>query len=256
MKPTHSNNGSEEVIELLSQDVITHNHMDDENVGFIKAEVASVLSDTSEIVNTTTTQHDSDDLPEILRNTSWHDPFYESSHDRNDIVMAFDIDRTKYDRFIVPRTLGIFFGMGIISSCLQLSDLLVILSIWLLPFMLFAGLMDCDQRSNQFRVKRTHIALTRNGVYIDIVDTPGGHNNMMRKVILYKDMKSCDIIEDYNCCRNTSNYTVVIRQSIEGSTNFCTTYKVEDLARPQQFVDVVHAMIAKSTKSTTGETPK
>ena len=90
MKPTNSNNGSEEVIELLSQNVITHNDMEDDNVGFIKAEVTSVLADTSEIVNTTT-QQDSDDLPEIFRTSmSWHDPFYESSNNRNDIIMAFD----------------------------------------------------------------------------------------------------------------------------------------------------------------------
>jgi hypothetical protein len=110
-------NGSEEVIEL-SQNVITHNHLEDERVGFIKAEVTSVLTDTSEIVNTIM-QQDSNDLPDIVRNMSWHDPFYESSNNGNDIIMAFDIDRTKYDRFALPRILGIGIMILIISFLLE-----------------------------------------------------------------------------------------------------------------------------------------
>ena len=43
-----------------------------------------------------------DDIPEEARGWTWSDPFYDTNDPRNhDIIAAFDIDRTIYDRWTI-----------------------------------------------------------------------------------------------------------------------------------------------------------
>jgi hypothetical protein len=107
------NNGSEEVVELILPNVTPQNRIYNRSTGYIQAEITAILADTSiavtdEGVSNASTNWDGslpalkdepNELPYIARNLTWHDPFYENSHDINDIIMAFDIDRTKYDYF-------------------------------------------------------------------------------------------------------------------------------------------------------------
>ena len=217
--------GSEEMVELMSYESIPNNQLGHENENFIIAEeVTSVPIDatttntipngTDDVTETSTdgvlhtTNHDSNELPEIARNLSWDDPFYESSNDRNDIIMAFDFDRQKYDQFLLPRVLGVVGIVLFLTVALQNGE---VGDAFFIEFVLASGVImwslmsDLDQRSKQFRVKRAHIALTRNGIYFDEVDRPGGHNLMMRKLITYKEIKKCEVKREEGSC-NAANY--------------------------------------------------
>ncbi len=281
MKSNNNNIGSEEVIELIPSRAIPHNQMGRENESFIMAEVTSVLADTTvnasiQNINGTgdtltstdgllhSTTHESNDLPEIARNLSWHDTFYESSKDKNDIIMAFDFDRYKYDQclFPLPRFLAIV-GVILLVTFLSMSGngdddflpLAVIIFICIPAVFIWVLICDSEQRLNQFRVKRAHISLTRNGIYIDKVDSPGGHNLMMREVILYKRIQSCKVKREETC--HDEMYSVEVKFPKNEPTEHIAQHVIRDIRQPQLFVDIVNAMVEKHTDLATDlENPK
>lgn len=175
----NNNNGHEKVIELMSQNVIPQNHLDhneNANYRYIKAaDVIAVLAAESTEAPTiqmmdgavdTSTLHDSNEFSNILRNLTWHDAFYENSNDMDEIIVAFDIDRTKYDKFFLPRIFGIWFLAFIITFVFR-SDLLVANVVWSVAPIIFVSIIfacswDSNQRSKQYKVKR--FALTRDDV--------------------------------------------------------------------------------------------
>ena len=260
--------GSEEMVELMSYESIPNNQLGHENENFIIAEeVTSVPIDattTNTIPNGTddvtetltdgllhTTNHDSNELPEIARNLSWDDPFYESSNDRNDIIMAFDFDRQKYDQFLLPRVLGAIGIVLFLTVALQNGEVdpgFFIIILQIAFWAIFWSLMsDLDQRSKQLRVKRAHIDLTRHGIYFDEVYRPGGHNLMMRKLITYKEIRKCEVKREEGC--NAVNYRVEVQLKARFSSNVV----IEDILRSQLFVDIVNAFAAQYTDAATEE---
>ena len=115
--------------------------------------------------------------------------------------------------------------------------------------MIFLSLsFDLDQRSKQLRVKRAHIALTRDGIYFDEVDRPGGHNLMMRKLITYKEIKKCEVKREEGSC-NAANYRV----EEQLKAHFSSKAVIEDILQPQLFVDIVNAFAAQYTDVATEE---
>ena len=274
MKSNNNNIGSEEVVELIPPRAIPHIQMGRDRESFIMAEVTSVLADTTEAASiqnisgigdtlTSTdgllhsTTHESNDLPEIARNLSWYDTFYESSKDKNDIIMAFDLDRKKYDQCLFPLarfliTVGVILlvtVLSIIGSADEDFSPMFAIIFCAFPAFIFVWICDCNQRSNQFRVERAHIALTHDGIYIDEVDSPSGHDLMMREVIMYKQIQSCKV-------KREGSYRDAI-YNVEVIFNHGAKHLVRDIRQPQLFVDIVNAMVKKHTYLTTDlENPK
>jgi hypothetical protein len=259
----NNNNGHEKVIELMSQNVIPQNHLDhNENANYIKAaDVAAVLA--AEITEAptiqmmdgavdTSTLHDSNELPNIARHLTWHDAFYENSTDIDDIIVAFDIDRTKYDiydKLFWSQIFGIWFLSCIITSAYRF-DIFVTGIVWsfapiFFALVSFAYIWDTDKRCKQYRVKRLHVALTRNDVYIDLVDKPCGHNIKFRKKIPYDQIRNCVVKGEPSCWGKAMNFQISLQMKGE-------EYIIDGIASPQRFVDVVNAMINKSSEATTG----
>ena len=155
--------------------------------------------------------------------------------------MAFDIDRTKYDKKNWPIILGIWFLAFIITLNFQWQFyFLLIVLMCTLPI-----LLDNDQRSKQVKIKRLHVALTRNGIYIDRVDKPGGRNLMMRRVIPYNQIQNCKVIAELSDCGGNINFKVAYQS--EGKQ--CT---IDGITPPQRFVDIVNAMIQQPSLMTMG----
>ena len=265
MKSSNSSNGSEEVIDLLSHNVIPHNQTDDGNAGYIKAEVTAVLADTTTTPSilatdaayaTATTQDgllqvandDPFELPPIARDLTWNDSFYENNDSMNDIIMAFDIDRTKYDTFYLPPLFGILVVTIIISLWYdEYGDLIVMILVLSIAPIVFACILDGYQRRKQFYVKRLHIALTRSGVCIDWTDKPCGQNLMVRNVYMYNQIRTCTVKGKLNCWGDSMDFKVSLHMN--GRVRI-----IDGIVRSQQFVDIVNAMIKHSSDKVKIET--
>jgi hypothetical protein len=256
------NNCSEETIELLAQNVIPQNLVDNGSAGYIKAEITAVLNNATEnptlltiddacdVLTTKDTslqmlKDDPNELPYIARNLTWHDPFYENSHDVDDIIMAFDIDRTKYDTFWLPFVLAIFVPINFTFYWIDEDDFVGVVLFLIFLFSIptcFACISDCDQRSKQFKIKRLHVALTRTDIYVDLVDR---NNLMIRKSIPYHEVSKCVVEGEPSCWGDTMNFHIKLQK-----TSLEPPFMIDGIATPQRFVDIVSAMIKKSSEAT------
>jgi hypothetical protein len=109
---------------------------------------------------------------------------------------------------------------------------------------LFACILDCYQRPKQFNVKRLHVALTRNDIYIDLADQPDGHNLLTRSVIPYHQIRNCSAKGHMSCCGNSMNFEVSLHRK-----NGLPVVIIDGIASPQRFMDIVNAMIKKSSET-------
>ena len=205
-----------------------------------------------------------DDIPEVARGMTWNDPFYESIDSSStgtttEIIAAFDINRTLYDRPTYE-----IFRWFILIPMFAFAGLLPFLLIWGLVGEAFYScliygvcllyayiLVDCHRQVSMVRINRTHIAVSTRGIYIDEVDAPGSHNLMSRTRILYDEIKKCQVISTYDCFNKTMNYKVTINTVDDhevkdekgvGTGRFIPKYTIEGLQKQQKFVDVVIAM--------------
>jgi hypothetical protein len=259
---------SEEVIDLFSQSVTPQALTDNESADDVKAEITAVLVGTTEsttilnvdgVYDVLASQNDSsqgwkddpNELPSIARNLTWHDPFYENRTDVNDIIMTFDIDRRKYDTFILSPLLAIFFMAAIISLWLGYFEFVIGITILSSGPMIFACINNCIHRQEQLNVKCLHVALTRNGIYVDVVNKPDGHHHMIRTKIPYRQIKACVTTVERSCWGGTANYKIRVYRKEK-----FPVFVIDGIESPQRFLDVVGAMMKWSSDVTTDvETP-
>ena len=191
-------------------------------------------------------------IPEIARNLTWRDSFYEGSVDRDDIIVAFDIDRTMYDfNFCHPGLLCcyavtaifVIFPMLIALIAGEANPLLFFCEFVVASFL--SGL-EQGRRENEIRLKQTHIAITRFGIYIDQVE---GLNLRMRKIVSYGKLKDCVTTQEYNCCRRTMRY----KSHLIPNEKSEAVRTIEGVVTTQLFMDVVKAMMKHHNERTTKE---
>ena len=187
--------------------------------------------------------HDPNELPYIARHTALrHDSFYNNSNDVNDIVMAFDIDRTKYDNQMCvwdPKFVCWFLIIMITFLLFGVVHSMVFAYFWYLVHYF-------HRRSKQLKVKRLHVALTRNDIYFDLADKPDSHNLMIRQIFPFNQIQDCVVEAESNCWDDTINYKVALQFKEK-------KWIVDGIASPQRFVDVVNDMIKKWSELTIEE---
>jgi hypothetical protein len=115
---------------------------------------------------------------------------------------------------------------------------------------LFAGSIN-EERIKNFRRRRSHLAIARQGIYYDQVDEPGSRKLMSRTVISYDEIQKSMVKVEEGYCR--LKYQVVVY-----TKNGQPRLKLEGLVETQIFVDIVNAMMERcrrSNESTNTEVP-
>jgi hypothetical protein len=176
-----------------------------------------------------------DEVPDVARDVTWYDSFYEND---TDVIAAFDMKYEMADRI------------------LQKLILYYLISFLLLPFgigIIFLILLCNNENLNwrSYRLRRTHVAIARQGIYFDQVDEPGSRALMSRTVIPYDQIDEIvvKVVKDY--CQ--LNYEVFVYRK-----NNQPALQVTCLVETQTFVDVVHALMERSRRrneSTNTEVP-
>ena len=211
-----------------------------------------------------------DDIPVVARGMTWNDPFYDvndhTGSTPTEIIAAFDIDRTLYDRptfeifswfililmlsfmwlpmLLLPGTLGLFFItsliVGIVFACIYAA-------------------VDCQRCEKRSRMKCMHIAITTHGIYIDAVDVPGSYDLQHRNTIKYDEIVKCQVNSYFNYYDRSMTYQIVINTKDDfiirnelGVVFFgpYPKYTIEGLRKQQKFVDIVNAMMKCNTCDT------
>ena len=215
-----------------------------------------------------------DDIPEMARGLTWNDPFYDSidqSDTSTDIIAAFDIDRTLFDR----STYDIFKWFILSPTCFLIFYILLRILIdgyyddrsdngfvVLLYIMYCSGLstlyflVDCQRRESRSRLHCTHIAISTRGIYIDQVESPGSYNLMCRTRIKFDEIKKCQVISEYQCINRTMNYKITIntkddreiKTEKDDGTNsiFIPRFTIQGIRKQQKFVDIVNVMMERN----------
>jgi hypothetical protein len=200
------------------------------------------------VVTTTATQNHSsegqlfrskchaDDIPDVARDATWYDSFYENDAD---VIAAFDINHEMLDR----------------NSALRLNYRIAAISVLLIPLfglglvpLLFCVIFILEERMQIYRRQRTHVAIARQGIYHDLVDEPGSQVLMSRTVTSYDQIEKCMVRVEEGC--SYIKYTVVVDTKSSGSffspVPGETVFKVDGLVGTQKFVDIVKAMMERS----------
>jgi hypothetical protein len=176
------------------------------------------------------------DIPDVARDVTWYDSFYENDAD---VIAAFDINHEMLDR----------------NSMLYLYYLMAGIFILLIPlggigliFLLFIAEPIKAERIQNYRRRRTHVAIARQGIYFDQVDEPGSRTIMSRTFASYDQIHKCMVEVEEGCCH--FKYYVVVEAKNNYSSGFFsgkTLFKVEGLVGTQKFVDIANAMIERSS---------
>ena len=215
------------------------------------------------------------DIPDEARGWTWDDSFY-SNTNNEDIVAAFDIDRTIHDRpaikellkwffwipafFILAVTLPVFLIDGWQSAVPFLITLSVI---YVFIFLLKILLADIMRSSKQRWISLTHVAVGTRGLYIDLVDSPCSLNLMNRTRIAYDEIIKCKVVSQYNFFYGMMVHRIYIRTKDDWD---CTgllpdnivdmifgdpKHVLEGIKNPQKYVDIVNAMMVRHAHLTT-----
>ena len=205
-----------------------------------------------------------DDIPEIARGMTWYDPFYDAYHHNNctsgtnvaDIIVAFDLDRTLYDRTtyehlkwfiltpvvcVVPTTLLIYFIGGMLNA---LCSFMIYAAYYFFLSIIYVG-SEYVRREKKARLERTHIAISTRGIYIDEVDAPGSFNLMSRTRITYDEITMCRVMSEYSQFYRTMSYKITINTKYD--VGGFPRYIVEVIPNQQEFVNIVDAMMERHT---------
>jgi hypothetical protein len=252
----HSKDGFQALPQQVDYTCVTNAHMvgngNDDN-----EEVAAV-------VDTTTTTRDRtsgkplfrskchpDEIPDVARDFTWCDSFYKND---TDVIAVFDMNHKMLDRdamFCYCRMFGIFIFCFVPFFIWIWISISFIVWIFFMLVPIFVAMSINEERIKNFRRRRSHFAIARQGIYYDQVDEPGSRKLMSRTVISYDDIQKSMVTEEKGCCR--PNYQVVVY-----ANNGQPSLSIEGLVETQIFVDIVNAMIERCRRrneSTNTEVP-
>jgi hypothetical protein len=218
-------------------------------------EVKAAVTTTAPLIRTSgrqllfRSQCPPDDIPDVARDVTWSDSFYQND---TDVIAAFDINHTMLDKksmsrqstcyfIIIIATLLIFLrwtstvsGTSIDDPALFILQVSIGISLVLVPFLAFCIF---DERRQNYRRRRTHVAIAQRGIYLDQVDEPGSRTLKSRTVASYDLIHECKVKIEEGCCK--PKYEVVVYAVTNKSEPL---FKVDGLVATQKFVDIVHAM--------------
>ena len=268
-----SNNGK------LKQTTIQYNTVDcDETTNassFNDSSALSIKEEEDDIVSFQSKCH-IDDIPEDARGWTWSDPFHDTNDPSNhDIIAAFDIDRTIYDRWTICLCKWWFVVPVMIAALIPVlkmygvqTDLIAILLVgygfMLLPLYV---LIVCWRSEWMLRIKRFHIAIGTRGIYIDEIERtcplvlvvhPWSKNEMRRTIVAYDEIKKCQVQSTYSIGGPVNLYytiTVSTKDDYpvwnEGDLKgYSPRHTFGGIENQQMFVDIVNAMMERRSSST------
>ena len=171
---------------------------------------------------------DPDEIPDVARDVTWYDPFYEND---SNIIAAFDIDQNKVKEYMEK------------SKLYYLWAVVVMLLVYLLlgEFAAMIGLIYLlvainSARALHYHYRTVHIAISRNGIYVDECDD-SNQTLMLRTIIKYENINEI-FIASFSYVTNYRMYEAYIKNAEGTITNvFYGFFPV------QKFVDIVKAMV-------------
>jgi hypothetical protein len=179
-----------------------------------------------------------DDIPDVARGMIWHDSFYEND---TDVLAVWDMDRTLSDRHSCYSAnlilLGSAFLIALLAHILSPSYIGIIL---IFPVAIFLPEYITVERVQNCMRRRTHVAVTRQGIYFDRVNGPAGQTHMSRTVIPYDQIGNNRVNIEKGFC-NRCNKVVVYTKDGEPALQLMGVVQ-----KQKEFADIVNAMIERS----------
>jgi hypothetical protein len=186
------------------------------------------------------TKCDLNTIPLVARNMTWADSFYENfNYDTDEIIAVFDIDWTVYDYKGGTQLLYV----SLFIFCTLFFGLL-----FLIVAIIIVLIIENKRRSNMFRLQRTHIAITHNGIHLDEVDVPGSTNLMCHAFIKFSNVKQCNGITEYGWTEQSTSHKILLL-----TKELSTARDIVGIKQQQKFVDIVNAMMVQTTTETVAE---
>jgi hypothetical protein len=179
-----------------------------------------------------------DDIPDVARGLLWHDSFYEND---TDVIAVWDMNRALSDRHsCYSANLILHSSIFLISLLAHILFPSYIGIILIFPVAIFLPEYITVERVQNCMRRRTHVAITRQGIYFDRVNGPAGQTQMSRTVIPYDQIGNNRVnIEKGFCYR--CNKVVVYTKDGEPALQLMGVVQ-----KQKEFADIVNAMIERS----------
>jgi hypothetical protein len=174
-------------------------------------------------------------VPDIARNFTWNDPFYENDAD---VIAAFDLDYLKLDFDAKARVavVGFFYFAFVVTCIFVISLELVFAWFFLFPAGFYIASAAVAANKNVIRNQRLHVAIAPRGVYVDEAANPGSLRRVRREIIPFETITQC-------CVEDTGWFEPVYGVAIQ--------YKgerriIRGMEEAQTLVDILEATLQRS----------
>jgi hypothetical protein len=185
------------------------------------------------------------DIPDVAKDMSWNTPFYESEHD---IIVAFDLDSRMIHEVVLLSVRGLVLflvvwtiigGISLSSSDYDLAYL-VIGSVIIIVLWLY-GRYSVRLERTLVQKNARHVACALSGIYMDESDVQYDKGHMRRIIVKYEDIQECYVTS----WAFYSRYDIVVTSK----SGWQNDQRIHGYFETQKFVDVVHAMMERSSDS-------
>ena len=191
------------------------------------------------------------EIPRIAHNVTWYDPFYEKNGDMDTIIAAFDIDHKCFGWYAHSLAAFIVIATSLMEfTYFQMFPVYIVVGYGIVSCVAIEG----DRRSKNYEIRRKHVAITRHGIYIDIVDDPIQQNLQIRKIIKFHDIQRAYTQQTYGFKRSENDccpHEVIQYRIILKSKRCCSNIILDGIVQQQKFIDIVNEMIDRSNNEQT-----
>jgi hypothetical protein len=183
--------------------------------------------------------------PETSGDVDWKDPFYD---EEEDVMAVFLLDHEILDRksklfydymalFSIVVTCGIFVLYFVMPAYIFAFFAFYL---GLILFIVFPILI-LEERSERHRRERTHIAITRQGVYVDETEEPSSKILQRRTIHRFNEIQKCSV-------ERTEPFGLIIFQVILKNLNRKTVLKIDGLLGAHKFSETVNGFLSEENK--------
>lgn len=188
--------------------------------------------------------------PETSCDDDCKDPFYD---DEEDVLAVFLLDQEILNRksklfyhymalFSIVVTCGIFVLYFVMPPYIFAF---FVFYLGVIMFVVFPILI-LDERSERYRRERTHIAITRQGVYVDETDEPGSKILRHRTIHCFNEIRHCSV-------ERTEPFGLIIFQVIVKNMNRKTILKIDGMFGAHKFAETLNGLLTEEDNIAKGD---
>jgi len=175
----------------------------------------------------------------------WKDPFYD---DDSDVIAIFLLDHEILDR----KSQLFYHYMSLFAITVTSAVCLLYFALpnyMLAFFVLYLGaillivfpILILEERRERNRRERTHIALTKRGIYVDESDAPGSKVLRQRTIYGFNEIRSCSV-------ERTEPFGLIIFQVIAKNLKRKPILRIDGVLGAHKFVEMINNSLAKENR--------